>query len=308
MPVYPKRIELKAQRSRYREAAAAGVINPGHLLKYNSDGAVVVHSTYGGSARVLFALEDALRGKTINDAYASGDQIPHQEAARGDEFYVRVPAGAVAIVIGDKLISNGDGTLVKALSESETLYVNAADSTAISNVATITAFDLSYTIPANMLRVGDIIRVKAQAIATATNSTDTLVITLKIGSTTVIATAAVDVANNDIGTIDAEFVIRTIGASGTFIASGEQSLGVPGTVTSKPFILGSTAIDTTATQAITVSATWSVASASNSVTLRLLEVSMERAASGELEIVAYANEAKDNSAGVTETFVKVVAA
>lgn len=306
--VNPKRIELRAQRSRYREKAAAGAINPGHLVQLGSGDTLTVHSTYGGSGRMLVALEDALQGNTITTAYASGDIVPHKEAARGDEFYMRLPAGAVAVVIGDKLISNGDGTLVKALSESETLYVNTADSAALTNTVTETAFDKSYTIPANMLKVGDVIRISAQVLATATNSTDTLTVRLKIGSTTIISTGAVDVANNDIATITCELVVRTIGASGTFVGTGEQSLGVPGTVTSKPFNLVSTTIDTTATQAITVTGQWSVASASNSCKLTLLDVGIDRAASGELEIMAYALEAVNNSAGVAETFIRVAAA
>jgi hypothetical protein len=86
------------------------------------------------------------------------------------------------------------------------------------------------------------------------------------------ATAAVDVANGDIGFFMCDIVIRTIGANGTFVATGVQALGVPGTVTAKPFFLASTAIDTTATHLINVNADWSVAAAANSCRLDILNV------------------------------------
>lgn len=122
------------------------------------------------------------------------------------------------------------------------------------------------------------IRVRAQAIATATNSTDTLDLQLRLNTTDILATGAVDVANNDIGYIDADIVIRTIGAGGTMVAAGVVALGVEGTVTAKPKKLASTAIDTTAAISVNVSATWSVANTGNSVRLDVLDVQVIRAA------------------------------
>lgn len=151
-----------------------------------------------------------------------------------------------------------------------------AASTAVTNTTTETAFDKAVNIPANTLKVGDVIRVRAQAIATATNSTDTLDLQLRLGTTDILATGAVDVANNDIGYIDADIVIRTIGASGTMVAAGVVALGVPGTVTAKPKLMASTAIDTTAAISVNVSATWSVANAGNSCRLDVLDVQVIR--------------------------------
>jgi len=151
-------------------------------------------------------------------------------------------------------------------------YASVAASAAVSNTTTETAFDKSHTIKANTFKVGDVLRVRAQVIATATNGTDTLNLKLKIGSTVIAATGAIDVANNDIGYIDALIVVRTIGASGTMVATGVQGLGAEGTVTAKPFKLASAALDTTADQTITVSATWSVASSSDSCRLDVLAV------------------------------------
>lgn len=156
------------------------------------------------------------------------------------------------------------------------LYSAVAASAAVTNTTTQTAFDKAVTIPANTLKVGDVIRVTAQAIATATNSTDTLNVTLRIGTTDVIATGAVDVANNDVAVIMAELVIRTVGASGTFVAAGLTAIGAAGTATARPQIKASTAIDTTADLSVNATATWSVASASDSVRLDVMDVQLIR--------------------------------
>lgn len=147
------------------------------------------------------------------------------------------------------------------------LAIEAASS-AVTNTATETSFDNSIlTIPANTLNLGDVIRVRAQGIATATNSTDTLNVRLRLGTTAFIATGAVDVANNDIFTIDADVVIRTIGASGTAVASGYTAIGAAGTATARPQFAASTTIDTTAAISANISAVWSVQNVGNSCRL-----------------------------------------
>ena len=156
-------------------------------------------------------------------------------------------------------------------------YTNEAASTAISNTTTETAFDTSYTIPKNSLGAGQLIKIKWQGIATSTNSTDTLAIKVYIGGITgtlLFTHAATDVANNNVFMGEYELIIRTSGASGTMVGFGvgKSVPAAEGTATYKDDILASTTIDTTAVQQIAVSATWSVASASNSVRLDFLSV------------------------------------
>jgi hypothetical protein len=165
---------------------------------------------------------------------------------------------------------------VRPSGSAELAYVSVAASTAVTNTVTETAFDTAYTIPANALRPGDVIRVVAQAIATATNSTDTLNLKLRLGTTAILATGAVDVANSDIGLICADIVVRTIGASGTMVAAGLTGLGASGTGTGKVTNLASTTLDTTAAQSVNVSATWSVANAGNSCRLDVMNVQILR--------------------------------
>ena len=156
-------------------------------------------------------------------------------------------------------------------------YSNEAASSAISNTTTETAFDTSYTFPKNSLAAGQVIKIKWQGIATSTNSTDTLAIKVYIGGITgtlLFTHAATDVANNNVFMGEYELIVRTVGASGTVVGfgTGKSVPAAEGTATYKDDILASTTIDTTAVQQVAVSATWSVASSSNSVRLDFLTV------------------------------------
>lgn len=156
-------------------------------------------------------------------------------------------------------------------------YSNEAASSAISNTTTETAFDTSCTFPKNSLAAGQVIKIKWQGIATSTNSTDTLAIKVYIGGITgtlLFTHAATDVANNNVFMGEYGLIVRTVGASGTVVGfgTGKSVPAAEGTATYKDDILASTTIDTTAVQQVAVSATWSVASASNSVRLDFLTV------------------------------------
>lgn len=158
------------------------------------------------------------------------------------------------------------------------VYNSVAASTAHSNTTTEALFDKQYSIPANTLVAGTVIKVRFQGIATATNSTDTLTIKLYIGGlsgTALLTGTATDVADNNIFAGECTIQIRTAGASGTLVAVGTHT-DVPaasGTATQGICeITASTTIDTTAAQVIGVGADWSVASASNSARLDIMIV------------------------------------
>jgi acetamidase/formamidase len=106
------KILLKNRGTRV-ERKAGGTITPGHLVMENSSGELVVHATAKGKTAALFAVENDMEGKTITDNYVSGDYVQAELLEAGAEVYALVPAAAAAIVIGDKLESNGDGTLRK---------------------------------------------------------------------------------------------------------------------------------------------------------------------------------------------------
>ena len=158
-------------------------------------------------------------------------------------------------------------------------YTNVAASAAVSNTTTETLFDKYCTIPANSLRPGSLIKVRYQGIATATNSTDTLAVKLYIGGltgTVLLSHAATDVADNNVFQGEYELIVRTVGAAGTIVGCGtcKSIPAAEGTATYRDDILASTAIDTTTSNVVGVSATWSVASASNSCRLDFIRVSV----------------------------------
>jgi hypothetical protein len=157
------------------------------------------------------------------------------------------------------------------------LYASVAASTALTASSTETEFDQSYTIPGNLLQVGSLLRIRYQGIATATNSTDTLTAKLYIGGkagTALQASAATDVANNNIFAGEFYMAVRTIGATGTIVGWGSyvSALAASGTATMVVGILASTTLDTTAAQKIAVSGQWSTTSASNSARLDYMSV------------------------------------
>jgi len=159
------------------------------------------------------------------------------------------------------------------------LYSSVAASTAVTNTTTETEFDASYTLPANILKAGSLLRIRYQGIATATNSTDTLTAKLYIGGkagTALQTCGATDVANNNIFAGEFYLAVRTIGATGTFVGWGNYTatLAASGTATMVTGIVASTTIDTTATQKLVVAATWSAASASDSCRLDYFTVEM----------------------------------
>lgn len=152
-----------------------------------------------------------------------------------------------------------------------------ATSTTLTNSTAETAFSNgAYTIPANSLRAGHLIRVRFQGIAMTTNSTDTLTIKLYLGGlggTALLAAAATDVTNSDVFQGEYELAIRTAGSSGTVVGTGTYKVpSAEGTMTIKDDILASTAIDTTTSQDVTVTGKWSVASTNDTCRLDFFRV------------------------------------
>lgn len=146
-------------------------------------------------------------------------------------------------------------------------YVNTSDSAEVENVNTETAFNVSKTLDGAALKTGDVLHIVAAGTVVDNNSADTLTIKLYVGAQEIVATGAVDVADNDVWYIDAWVVVRDVGASGKLAACGVQALGVPGTVTAKPFSMAEAAEDLSDEVTVQVTATWSAKHADNEVKL-----------------------------------------
>ncbi len=99
--------------------AGEASITPGMLLTFGSGGTagkLLKHATAAGNAIPMFALENQTPDRSvatvpIDTAYASGESMKWMICRRGDEVYAWVPASATAIIKGNFLVSNGDGTL-----------------------------------------------------------------------------------------------------------------------------------------------------------------------------------------------------
>lgn len=94
------------------ERLAGGVIIPGHLVEITSSNTFVVHATADGAAVPVFALENAIVGRGVDDAYASGETVHAGYFPRGAVVYAWLEDGTAAS-IGDELSSNGAGALQK---------------------------------------------------------------------------------------------------------------------------------------------------------------------------------------------------
>lgn len=133
--VLPKRIQLKGDKH-FEEAVAAAAILPGMLVSLTSVGKITPHASLGGVAEQNWAVEDALQGLTINDAYAVGDLAFYVQPRAGDIIYALLEDGE-NVAIGDKLMSAGNGHVKKQTSTNTTVAIalDAVDLTASANTA-----------------------------------------------------------------------------------------------------------------------------------------------------------------------------
>ena len=125
-------------RSRYTdERLAGGAITPGHLIELDSSDQVVVHATAAGAvAARMFALEDQIANRGIDDAYASGERVIFQQCLPGDIVYA-ILENAGNVAIGAALQSNGAGEL-EARTTGETVAIALEAVNASGGAARIT--------------------------------------------------------------------------------------------------------------------------------------------------------------------------
>lgn len=138
-----KTIFLKSGRSGdplQKEGKANAAITPGHLIELMTTGNLRVHATGGGPAGARFAIEDALQGKEIGDAYVANNRVQYIHAAPGDEVYAWLKDGE-SVAIGAKLESAGNGSLRASSEEASEIAgsivaeaLEAVDASASANV------------------------------------------------------------------------------------------------------------------------------------------------------------------------------
>ena len=108
-----KTVKIKKYSDIIEEYTANAAITPGHLIEEMSTGKVRVHANAGKDVTPpMFALEDELQGGGIDTAYSAGNRVQCWIPGRGDQVYALLADGEI-VVVGDALVSAGDGTLKK---------------------------------------------------------------------------------------------------------------------------------------------------------------------------------------------------
>ena len=137
----------------------------------------------------------------------------------------------------------------------------------------------TWTLPANYLIAGRVLRIRAGGyMTTMASSPGNFTILLKLGSTTVLTTTAAALVVNTTTRrweLDCTLVCYATGASGTVWGEGRFETSNNSEATCLQYPLKKTAtstIDTTASQAVDLQATWATANASNSITCVYLTV------------------------------------
>jgi hypothetical protein len=255
-----RRVKLNAsQQAVYADADDAGI----GLTKYaaaSGDPVGIKLDNHPGSRKVTCSaavdVGDILYG-------ADDGKVNDVPTTDGPGLYEALEAGT------------GDNSLVEAIpigdsNRSRLLHASVATSAQVENTTTETAFDKSKTIDGGMLRVGDVIHCMAKVNVEDNNGTDTLLLKMKLGSLVIGATAAIDVADLDVGIIDVYVTVRATGAGGQIVSGGQAGLGILTTGTMRVTGLSPTSLDLSGDVALTVTATWSAAHADNECELEML--------------------------------------
>jgi hypothetical protein len=191
--------------------------------------------------------------------------------ATDDATFSLTQAGAstyIGQVIGYESSTHAIVECATADVEPRIVFRMAAAGTAVTNTTTRTA-SASVTIKPGTLKVGSRVRVVAQVDVTASNTADTLVVDIggAVGGTpaALVSGAAENAVDNEVEVLEAEFVVRSLGASGTIMGTGRASIlaaiGVAAPV-EKPIVL--TTVNFTADIVLGCYMTWAAAATQNS--------------------------------------------
>ena len=161
-------------------------------------------------------------------------------------------------------------------------YTDPTASTAITGATeTLTNLDNTYSLPANSLKVGTKLRIRAVGHQTATTSAETLTFTLRAGSTSLGVTGNIDPVANDMWVLEYELDVRSVGATGHVVGLGTVRSGGRASATVATHLIGTgsgatshTQLDTTAAQVLAVAVTHQ-ASANDANSVRMDSFTVE---------------------------------
>lgn len=241
----------------FQESAATGTIESAFITSFT--GAIVTdHGSLGGLSD-----DDHPQYSLISSQVG----IPSSTPTRVGE--INVDTTADAVFISTDTASSADWSIVTNL-----LAGNVADSSAVVNTTTETTFDVNFSAPTNFLTVGKVLRmtVSGDADSDTVGPGDNLTLRLKIGATTILTSAAINVdnLNSKDWTADIVLITRTTGATGTMTAHGV--LGEVGSA-AKVITGSAVTIDTTAANTIGISGQWDGAGVN--ITTKLINFTLE---------------------------------
>jgi len=160
----------------------------------------------------------------------------------------------------------------------ETLAWATADGTAVANTTTETIIFPNITVPANYLQDGRVLRLKAFG-KLSTAGTPTITFAIRFGGVSGTLLATTEAITNGSGvsnvnwSIEALIQVRSNGSSGTLLVMGEAKVHTSSTAVSQNVFSVSgydapaaVTVDLTADTALSITADWSAASASNTLT------------------------------------------
>ncbi|HUT10170.1 MAG TPA: hypothetical protein VMY42_06715 [Thermoguttaceae bacterium] len=186
----------------------------------------------------------------------------------------KITATNTGVLVGVALLAaTADGDVIEVLPDLKRVpYVNTvADSVKGATSTAEVDCGITFTVPANELIAGSIIRVRAQGIVVDQDTTPQCDVKLYAG-TEIIATATVGAAaDNDQCLILADIVIRTIGSSGTLVAFAAVSFDAAATALGSALKASATE-DTTSGLTIKCTVQFNASHADNTFRLDMLEV------------------------------------
>lgn len=160
-------------------------------------------------------------------------------------------------------------------------YVNTSvpAGNTVANTVTETAFTSSYTISANQLQDGSVVRLKLFGVFGTDAVAPTLRVRVKLGATTVLDTSATTLTaalTNQGWMLEGSLVCFTDGATGTLDAQGiaEFATGAASGQLVNMENTSTSSVDTTSALALTVTVEWGAADADNTITLREMVVEL----------------------------------
>jgi hypothetical protein len=146
---------------------------------------------------------------------------------------------------------------------------SATNLATVTNTVTETTLG-SVTIPAYNVKMNHLLKVKVMVKTPSTNSTDTLAVKLKVGSTVLATVAAFDAANDDVCWVELSGYVDSVTKELHYVSQDGRT-GQAADVEE----VADVAFDVDADLVISATATWSVASASNQAVPKFLSVELE---------------------------------